>query len=394
MNKSKTEKKSKPKIYLFHELSSYLPLLEGEEFDALVEDIKEFGQIEPAILYEGKILDGRNRYRACKRLGIELRAREWKPSKNTGMTPLQFVISENIMRRHLNTAQKAEIGLLLLEEEERLAKERSIKISKAKADILNVEGKQDFQKISDKSQKELLTQEIKKIQDEMGSGASAEIVGKKVKVGHSTLYQAKKIKQVAEKDKSIAVEWEKAKKGEQGVNTVYEIVKSREEVANLPEEYRGEVETKIEKEKIKPTETRVFINKIKEMPSDVRSEILKPDSELTLKEAIEISEFPEPDQRQIMIKQLKQTKKAQENIIKKKKEMANNIEEQPIVVEDLDEKFLKIWTDIEKNIKIKMRKDFLQPYGKRTKQRCYAIVKKIINFLISEFSEEVDVIGT
>ena len=59
-------KKKKATVYLFHHISSYLPLLEDEEFDALVEDIREFGQVESAILYEGKILDGRNRYRACK----------------------------------------------------------------------------------------------------------------------------------------------------------------------------------------------------------------------------------------------------------------------------------------------------------------------------------------
>lgn len=36
--------KAKTKTYLIHEISSYLPLLEGEEFNALVEDIKQFGQ--------------------------------------------------------------------------------------------------------------------------------------------------------------------------------------------------------------------------------------------------------------------------------------------------------------------------------------------------------------
>ncbi|MCD6295935.1 MAG: ParB N-terminal domain-containing protein, partial [Deltaproteobacteria bacterium] len=50
----------------FHEIANMFPLMEGTEFDALVTDIKENGLLEPIWLYENKILDGRNRYRACQ----------------------------------------------------------------------------------------------------------------------------------------------------------------------------------------------------------------------------------------------------------------------------------------------------------------------------------------
>ena len=173
---------SKTTTYLFHEISSYLPLLEGEEFDALVEDIKQFGQIEPAVLFEGKIIDGRNRYRACKQLGIELIVREWNPSEFTGMTPLQFVISENIMRRHLNTAQKSEIGLLLLEEEKKLAKERMRAVAKIKAEKMR--GKNGrFEEITESVQNKTLSEEISKI----SKGASTKQVAPKVRIGATTL---------------------------------------------------------------------------------------------------------------------------------------------------------------------------------------------------------------
>ena len=60
-----------PKPYTFHPYADIFPLLEGPAFDALVEDIRERGQQEPIWLYEGKILDGRNRYRALQQLGRE-----------------------------------------------------------------------------------------------------------------------------------------------------------------------------------------------------------------------------------------------------------------------------------------------------------------------------------
>ena len=85
-----------------HPLAKLFPLLEGEEFDALVSDIKSNGQREPIVLFEGKVLDGRNRYRACMRARI-------KPIFKTyrGADPLAFVISLNLKRRHLNESQRA-----------------------------------------------------------------------------------------------------------------------------------------------------------------------------------------------------------------------------------------------------------------------------------------------
>ena len=53
---------------MFHNLASIFPLMTEEEYQALVRDIERNGLLEPVWLYEGKIIDGRNRYRACLEL--------------------------------------------------------------------------------------------------------------------------------------------------------------------------------------------------------------------------------------------------------------------------------------------------------------------------------------
>lgn len=91
----------------FHEAANIFPLLTGQEYTALRDDIQATnGPIEPIILCDGKILDGRNRYTACLDLGIEPVYQEYKGTQS----PLAFVISKNLHRRHLNETQRAVVA--------------------------------------------------------------------------------------------------------------------------------------------------------------------------------------------------------------------------------------------------------------------------------------------
>lgn len=220
------------KEYEFHELSSIFPLMEGEEFIELCDDIEMNGLLEGIVLFEGKILDGRNRYKACKKLGETLKFREF-PSY---MDPLDFIISENIRRRHLNIAQRAEIGLLLLVEEEKRAKERLSEVAKVLAESSKGISRTKGEKLN-KTQKDNFQRKIDKIK---GKGSSVGIIAPRVRIGSVTLSKAKKIKKAAEKDKDIAEGWEEAKKGNISIDAVYKKVQKKEVIKNLPEDLKKE----------------------------------------------------------------------------------------------------------------------------------------------------------
>ena len=89
----------------FHEIANIFPLMADTELESLITDIKTNGLIEPICLYDGKILDGRNRYVACQRAEIEPRF-----TRYTKDNPLGFVISLNLKRRHLNESQRAVVA--------------------------------------------------------------------------------------------------------------------------------------------------------------------------------------------------------------------------------------------------------------------------------------------
>src|SRR5262245_7059198 len=94
-------KREPTKKYDFHPTPDLFPLLDGPSFDALVDDIKEHGQLEPVRLFDGKILDGRNRYLACQQLNREVRALDY-----LGDNPIGFVLGVNLHRRHLDESQR------------------------------------------------------------------------------------------------------------------------------------------------------------------------------------------------------------------------------------------------------------------------------------------------
>jgi N6-adenosine-specific RNA methylase IME4/ParB-like chromosome segregation protein Spo0J len=92
----------------FHPLANIFPLVEGPEFADLVADIREHGLHEPIVMFEDRVLDGRNRLRACEAAGIEPVFTVY-----TGDDPVAFVVSLNLRRRHLDESQRAMVAAKL-----------------------------------------------------------------------------------------------------------------------------------------------------------------------------------------------------------------------------------------------------------------------------------------
>jgi hypothetical protein len=87
-----------------HPLCTYFPRMSEDEFNALKDNLQHNGQTHPIYTLDGMILDGGNRYRALCELGIEPVMIEY-----TGSNPTQFILSSNLLRRHLSQGQSAAI---------------------------------------------------------------------------------------------------------------------------------------------------------------------------------------------------------------------------------------------------------------------------------------------
>ena len=87
-----------------HPAADILPMLDDAELQALAADIKANGQTDPIILFDGQVLDGRNRLRACAIAGVEPR---FVDGYDGASDPETFVLSKNLHRRHLSESQRA-----------------------------------------------------------------------------------------------------------------------------------------------------------------------------------------------------------------------------------------------------------------------------------------------
>lgn len=96
-----------------HRLADLFPMMTADEAQKHRASLAVAGLRVPLVLYEGKILDGRNRYREGRAAGVALFYREFGSAPGDGDDPLDFVLDHNLHRRHLNKAQLAALAARL-----------------------------------------------------------------------------------------------------------------------------------------------------------------------------------------------------------------------------------------------------------------------------------------
>jgi hypothetical protein len=88
-----------------HEYANLFPMMADADLRELGADIKKHGLRDAIVTLDGKILDGRNRHRACELVGVPPHYEAFN-----GDDALGFVISHNLHRRHLTDSQRAMVA--------------------------------------------------------------------------------------------------------------------------------------------------------------------------------------------------------------------------------------------------------------------------------------------
>src|SRR4051794_9212006 len=103
-------KRSWRDVLPIHPAAALLPPMTEQELRELGDDTRTNGLHEAVALFEGQLLDGRNRLDAMEMSGAALVTGDGKPDWENirhcdvvGRDPVSFVMSKNVQRRHLST---------------------------------------------------------------------------------------------------------------------------------------------------------------------------------------------------------------------------------------------------------------------------------------------------
>ena len=89
-----------------HKLANEQSTMSEIEFQALKSDIELNGQLVPILVYRGKIVDGRHRWRALDELGVE-KIKCWILPNNQPIDAVREIVTSMENRRHASKTQKA-----------------------------------------------------------------------------------------------------------------------------------------------------------------------------------------------------------------------------------------------------------------------------------------------
>lgn len=115
-----------------HPVAEAFPLMTGGAYREFVADVAANGLREPIWLFRGKIIDGRNRYRACVDANVQPKYREWQGEEKD---LISFVVSLNLHRRHLNESQRAMVAAKLANRQKGSTKAKEVQAAAKNHDL-------------------------------------------------------------------------------------------------------------------------------------------------------------------------------------------------------------------------------------------------------------------
>ena len=91
-----------------HPAAALFPMLPDDQLNELGHDIAKNGLQQSIITWKGQIVDGRNRFEACKRMNLQCQLEEAEFRSEEEV--VAYIISTNLRRRHLTPSAVAKIG--------------------------------------------------------------------------------------------------------------------------------------------------------------------------------------------------------------------------------------------------------------------------------------------
>lgn len=171
-----------------HPATALLPIMSDDDLNVLVEDIKQHGLMEPIIVHDGKILDGRSRWTACVLAGVKPSFMQWN---GLGEIPTRYVIAKNLRRLNMSRSQLAALAVELAP---------------------------------------VVRSEVKSAAMHMPVQKFDDFLGKLVGVSHNVIFQARKIQEAS------AADFERLKKGEIACNHgYYKVIKEQNAAIVVPQ---------------------------------------------------------------------------------------------------------------------------------------------------------------